>query len=227
MLTLIVQPALLLAENESATEENAAKLESLKMKLSETQKDMAHAVSEQSLLQNELKQTEIEAGKVAGKLKQIQGKLVLQQDKLAQLQQQQQQQQAYLTAQKDSLSRQIRSAYMTGRSDYIKLLLNQEDPATAGRVMAYYDYHNRARSEKIMTAMAQLETLYELQQSIQEESQLLSELKQTEDVRLEEFTRSREMRESILLKLERYISDKGSELETITTQVEALEKTVE
>ena len=47
------------------------------------------------------------------------------------------------------LAKDLRSAYLMGRQEQIKLMLNQEDPATFSRVLAYHGYFTRSRSERI------------------------------------------------------------------------------
>src|SRR5262245_37991814 len=48
-----------------------------------------------------------------------------------------------------ALAGQLRAAYQIGREEPLKLLLNQQDPARAGRMFVYYSYFGRARAEQI------------------------------------------------------------------------------
>lgn len=50
----------------------------------------------------------------------------------------------------------LRSAYRTGQQEYLKLLLNQEDPALASRTLAYYRYFSEARRDRITAFNATL-----------------------------------------------------------------------
>ncbi|MCG8371790.1 MAG: peptidase M23, partial [Proteobacteria bacterium] len=52
----------------------------------------------------------------------------------------------HLDRESEALAAQLRTAYMSGRQEKIKLLLNQRDPATLGRLMAYYRYLNDYRA---------------------------------------------------------------------------------
>ena len=56
---------------------------------------------------------------------------------------------AHLDTESEALAAQVRAAYMSGSQEKIKLLLNQRDPATLGRLMAYYRYLNDYRAENI------------------------------------------------------------------------------
>jgi septal ring factor EnvC (AmiA/AmiB activator) len=54
-----------------------------------------------------------------------------------------------LAEQRAALASQLRTAYMGGREEQVKVLLSQEDPAAFGRMMIYYAYLGRARAGKI------------------------------------------------------------------------------
>src|SRR5262249_35724906 len=45
-----------------------------------------------------------------------------------------------IAAERESLAGELRLAYMNGRGEQLKLLLNQQDPVRMGRLMAYYGY---------------------------------------------------------------------------------------
>ena len=71
--------------------------------------------------------------------------------------------------------------YRTGRNDYIKLLLNQEDPALFGRTLAYHDYYNRARIKRIEVISIAQEQLKALQEKIRNETGQLVSLRSDKD----------------------------------------------
>ena len=54
-----------------------------------------------------------------------------------------------LDGERGALAGELRAAYVNGREEELKLLLNQEDPATFGRMLQYYGYFGRARAERI------------------------------------------------------------------------------
>ncbi|MGI9321984.1 MAG: murein hydrolase activator EnvC family protein, partial [Pseudomonadales bacterium] len=62
-------------------------------------------------------------------------------------------QQAALTDAKQEqqahLAQQLRAAYKAGNQEYLKVLLNQEDPHEISRMLKYYDYFNLARAVQI------------------------------------------------------------------------------
>ena len=54
-----------------------------------------------------------------------------------------------LLAERAALGQQVRAAYMIGRQEELKLLLNQSNPASLGRTLAYYGYFAQQRGSKI------------------------------------------------------------------------------
>ena len=67
------------------------------------------------------------------------------------------------------LSEQIRSAYSMGHQQNLKMLLNQQDPAQAGRAHEYFNYLNRARQQQINLFL----------ETFQQKKRAEAELKQT------------------------------------------------
>ncbi len=52
-----------------------------------------------------------------------------------------------LDGERAELAGELRTAYVNGREEQLKLLLNQEDPSNFGRMLAYYGYFGRARAD--------------------------------------------------------------------------------
>ena len=78
-----------------------------------------------------------------------------------------------LIAQQQLLAGQLQASYAIGRQEFIKLLLNQQNPATISRVMSYYDYFNTARSQQIDEVNALLLAISDDQQQISFTNQAL------------------------------------------------------
>ncbi len=116
---------------------------------------------------------------------------------------------------KAALARQLRLAYMSGHSERLKLLLNQEDPVRIGRVLRYHEYFGRARSIRISRAAAKLEELDVLKRTIKLESANLAELKAETDSRLQQFQTAREERATIVATLQSRIVEQRGILEKL------------
>ena len=71
------------------------------------------------------------------------------------------------------LSGQIRSAYLMGHKEKLKLLLNQQDAGLSGRMMIYYNYLNKARVTKLTEINKAVQKLDQLTKDKTQESGLL------------------------------------------------------
>jgi murein hydrolase activator len=67
-----------------------------------------------------------------------------------------------ITAQRAALATQVRAAYMIGRQEELKLLLNQDSPAAMGRNLTYYRYFAEQRTAKIAVIQDDLQRLQQL-----------------------------------------------------------------
>ncbi len=118
-----------------------------------------------------------------------------------------------LADEQGALGEQIRMSYMTGRQELLKLLLSQEDPADFGRMLVYYDYLNRHRSERISAVALELTRLDEL---ATESVAVVTELEQLRASQLAEsqaLDRQRAERETLLAELNVAIDSSGSRIE--------------
>lgn len=81
-----------------------------------------------------------------------------------------------LQSERASLAGQVRAAYMIGRHEELKLLLNQSNPATLGRTMTYYGYFAEQRSRKIHAIQDDEAHLQQLVAQIEQQTQELQKL---------------------------------------------------
>ncbi len=125
----------------------------------------------------------------------------------------------------DQLGEQLKSSYRMAGQSRMKLILNQDDPARLGRMLAYYDYLNRAQVEKISGLKDALTTLDNMQQSIDLELARIDRVQAEQRAILAELDRQRSERGLLLARLAGQIdSDEArlSELEQNQRDLEAL-----
>ncbi|MCF6353802.1 MAG: peptidoglycan DD-metalloendopeptidase family protein [Candidatus Polarisedimenticolaceae bacterium] len=204
----ITVPALIAAPLDTKKEE----LQQVQGRISDLQTALKSARNQQSELNKKLQAVEQKIGDQARRLRVLGDSLNRQKQQLQQLQQRRSAQEQELDAHRSLLSQQIRTAYAMGRQERIKIMLNQQDPATISRVMAYYDYFNRARAE-------QLQLIEELISGLQEtEADLISETRRLEDLQTKELQQQTELKQTQLARYEvikalsAEISSKGQEL---------------
>jgi murein hydrolase activator len=202
----------------AADDSNAAKateLENLRNRIKDVETRIKGARDEAEKLQKELRENEITTAETLTRLHDFELSISKKHAELEEFMFEQAEHEAALTQEKEKLTHQIRSAYQIGRNDYIKLILNQEDPALVGRALAYYDYHNRARSERIEQVKQTLVNLAQIQASIQEETANLESLKSEHETKLSDFHQYRATRRDIITRLHKYIEEQGVELHTL------------
>jgi murein hydrolase activator len=190
-------------------------LESVQSKIADVKSDLDQARTESEKLQEELRVTEIIIGKESLKLKGLEEQIQKRYERLIQLNNIIKVHEQSLEIERQYLFSQLRSAYMNGRNDYLKLLLNQEDPTKIGRVLAYHDYYIRARTRSINSINDKVNLVDQLKTSIQTETESLEKLKQRQLEKKEELLAYRESRNLILGRLQDDIRIKGEELKSL------------
>ncbi|MFN4292042.1 MAG: murein hydrolase activator EnvC family protein [Permianibacter sp.] len=80
-----------------------------------------------------------------------------------------------------ALKKQLRAAFMSGEQEYLKLLLNQQDPARFGRVMSYYRYLSEARAEQLKTLAWAMGRLVSVEEKITGEIAALRTLEKNQE----------------------------------------------
>jgi septal ring factor EnvC (AmiA/AmiB activator) len=199
----------------TSPDEKSSELESVRSRIADVQSDLDSAKSESGQLEKELLETEISISELSLRLKQVDEEIQKRKKRMDQLNRTIAEHEKALELERAYLSRQIRAAFMDGRSDYLKLLLNQEDPAKVGRVLAYYDYYNRARIHSINTIRNKVATINELNTMLGSETEQLEELKERQISRNEQLVAFRESRKGILERLEQDISEKDRQLKIL------------
>jgi septal ring factor EnvC (AmiA/AmiB activator) len=128
-----------------------------------------------------------------------------------------------LTAERDALAGQLRSAYVGGRDEQLKVLLNAGDPALLGRMLVYYSYLGRARADRIRAINERAERLEALDEALAAESARLAAL---EDERRREATAydaARAERQRALGELQARIASHSAELRELKANAASLE----
>ncbi|HEV2443183.1 MAG TPA: peptidoglycan DD-metalloendopeptidase family protein [Steroidobacteraceae bacterium] len=111
---------------------------------------------------------------------------------------QKRQKEADLAGNRGILAGQLRAAYLIGRQEPLKLLLNQGDPAQAGRMFVYYSYFGRARALKIQAIEADLQRIGQLDDQLQQQDAKLAGLQQAQQTQVSALEQARAQRMQVL-----------------------------
>ena len=133
---------------------------------------------------------------------------------------------AALDSERAVLASQVRTEYMLGRSDEMRLLLNQTNPAEVGRTLTYYGYFARARAAKIGEIAAQETRLQDLVAGIDRETLELKSLRNDANRQVADLEQARHERGTALLALAERVQSGHEELARLQKQEQAVEALV-
>lgn len=173
VLALFLSPIAYSAQDQQQAEQE---LQELKQVINQLQKQLAENRSQQTDTEKAIQAIDVKLSAVSKELRETQTKISNNKKELNQLQKQKTEKNILKEKQRKQLSSQLRSAYIAGQEEYIKLLLNQEDPAKVSRMLQYYRYLNQARIRDIEALQKTLEELQLVEEKINATTLQLTEL---------------------------------------------------
>ena len=201
-------------------------LDALKAKLSKVQEDREQDLKRRDAVQLDLRRTERIIADLGKQVSDLEAQLRNAQGRLLELQQQQSAHQAQLDTQKAALAQQIQAAFMEGRDSQLKLLLDAQDPASVGRLLAYYDYLNRARIARIDAVRKQLDALNVLDAQIQDQLASLKDLRDDRARKLTELEQERGERKQVLTRIDSTIRSRDTQIAHLKSDRDSMQALV-
>jgi septal ring factor EnvC (AmiA/AmiB activator) len=131
-----------------------------------------------------------------------------------------------LQAERAALGQQVRAAYMIGRQEQLKLLLNQSNPASLGRTLTYYRYFAQERSGKIDTIQSQVIRLEQLVAEIDRQSAQLKALADDASREMAGLEHARAERAAALAALTKQVASGNQEMAGLKREEQAVESLV-
>jgi septal ring factor EnvC (AmiA/AmiB activator) len=198
-------------------------LKALQLKIQTMRQDLKKDQASLTRQEQALQQTEIEIGKVTKKISTLETSIDEKQSKIDELHLKRIDRLQAVNQQRKLLQGQIRASYATGRQEYLKILLNQEDPAAMGRTLTYYDYFNRARTSEIDKLNQIISEIELIKAEVQEQQQQLAtimekRLEERSDLNQRQFERQR-----ILKQLKQQLISKDQQLVKLLKSEEELQ----
>jgi len=201
-------------------------LEQVRERISELKKSMDSSAAARDRLTKELQNAEVAIAEKRIRLKELQRERDYSTRRKAELDTQLAAREAQLDGESKELADQVRAAYMSGSQERIKLLLNQRDPATLGRLIAYYGYLNDYRADNIEKVTAAIRELAKLRSEVAAEEARLSDIAKTRYAELAELGKAQEKRQGLLTSLKGKIADEGREVERLAAQEKDLSRLI-
>jgi septal ring factor EnvC (AmiA/AmiB activator) len=221
--TGLVTPAAA-AQPETDARKTEAELESVKAEIERVARQVGDEQVQRDKLASELRSAEISVGKARqgldgvrrGRAECAARRTVLAAEKRSR--------ENDLLQNRGALAGQLRAAYLIGREEQLKLLLNQEDPARAGRMFVYYSYFGRARAGQIQGIESDVQAIAAVDEQLQAQDAKLAELEKQQRADLSDLEQARAKRSVVLASLTAESNSHAQNLERLKSQQGGLEK---
>jgi len=217
-----------LRSQQSSKDETAKQeLVQLKGKIKSLQTSLSKTRKKQSTALKQLRRAEKKIATASKILRATLLQLKKKQRELTKLHSQQEKLESNKSIQKKALAEQLRSAYINGKQEYLKLLLNQKDPEKLGRMLVYFDYMNKARSEQVNALQTTLNDLNNIDNKIRTEIQKLNLLKRSKLSETKQLVKLQTKRQSLVATLSREIVFKSDELTELEINAQELQQLID
>ena len=209
---------------ESDAQKAESELQSVKSEIDRITRQVSGEQVERDRLTRELRSAEVSVGKARESLESVRHERAERAARRAAAAAEKRDAQATIAKGRAALTGQLRAAYLIGHGEPLKLLLNQKDPARAGRMFVYYSYFGRERAEEIHAIEASVTHLDELDSELSAQDQKLAELEKQQRTQLTEVEQARSHRTVVLANLEAESHTRAQSLEKLRSQQAGLEK---
>ncbi|MES2821870.1 MAG: murein hydrolase activator EnvC [Pseudomonadota bacterium] len=200
-----------LADERAQTQQE---LEAARADVAELKKLLEKIQQEKTGIQKELRKTETDMGQLQKQVDGLQRELNDSEKEIQRLDGEKKSLEGARLEQQRLIGIQARAAYQSGRQEYLKLLLNQQNPEQFARTLTYYDYLSQARLEQLSTFNETLRQLANVEDAIAlQQAQLLVQ-KSGLDERREQLAQVRKERQTALAALNKEFSDRDRKLKT-------------
>lgn len=215
------------ANQDSDSKQRAAELERLRNRIERLQKGLNKTIDHRDNEREELRKLDVEIGVLVRTLRDLDRRLRGQSARLETLREQQRSARSQLQQQHDTLAQQIRATFAMGRQEYVKLLLNQDDPTAVSRVLTYYQYLGRARAQHIAGTRVVLDKLRNLKEGVEQQQRELQALHTAKVQRKQALEAAHEKRSKVVAMLGRRVHDQTEEIARLRADEQRLQRLLE
>jgi septal ring factor EnvC (AmiA/AmiB activator) len=207
--------------------EQQAKLQQLRQHIQSAKQELTRMFGQRDTEQQALEKTEKEIGSIAASTRKLERQATEAHDKILDLNRQRDREQENLHAMRSTLALELRAAYMAGRQERIKLLLNQEDPVSLGRMLVYHGYLTRARAARMQAMRSTLARLDDIEQALLRQQAEIDRLQAVQRENASRLAAEQEKRRELLAGIQAGLKEKSAELSALEKDEQRLQQLVQ
>jgi septal ring factor EnvC (AmiA/AmiB activator) len=215
-----------IAEEDGLAKVKERELERVRERISELKGRMDDRAAERDRITAELQAAEVLIAEQRIQLAEFERQKAISENRITELETRVRAREAELGRETDLLAAQVRAAYTNGRQERIKLLLNQQDPASLGRMMAYYRYLSEHRGHNIDAVNEHLSELASLHGEAAGERDRLATLARARQAELARLDKAQGQRKDLLLSLKAKMQEEGTEIERLAAEEKDLTRLI-
>jgi septal ring factor EnvC (AmiA/AmiB activator) len=203
-----------------------AKLAAVRARIAELTNRMGTQLAQRDSLSARVRETELVIAAKRQRVEELHASEALAERRRTELRAEQARNQNALQSERASLAGQAQAAYMIGRQEELKLLLNQSNPASLGRTLAYYGYFAEQRSRNIKTIEEDETRLQQLVAQIDQQTQQLQALENDTTKEIAGLQQARAERAVAVSALTKKLATGNQELGNLKREEQAVETLV-
>jgi len=208
------------------SEQAQAKLAAVRARIAALTNRLGDELKERDALSSRLRAAELVITAKRRRLESLRAEKIAAERRRTELRGEQAAAQNALQAERTALGEQVRAAYMIGRQEELKLLLNQSNPASLGRTLAYYGYFAEQRGSKIEVIQGRELKLQQLVAEIDQQGAQLRTLESEASSEMAAVENARAERADAVAALSKQVANGNQELANLKREEQAVESLV-
>ena len=208
------------------TAQAKAKLAAVRARITELTNRMGSQLAQRDSMSARVRETELVIAAKRQRVEELHAAQAVAERRRSELRAEQSRNQNALQSERASLASQALAAYMIGRQEELKLLLNQSNPASLGRTLAYYRYFAEQRIQKIRSIEDDEKRLQQLVVDIEQQTRELQTLEDDASKEIAGLQHARADRAVAVAALTKKLASGNQELGNLRREEQAVETLV-
>ncbi len=205
-------------------EATVKELDAIQDRIRGLEKEISRAASARPTAGKALKQAELIEADARLALRDVRRQLAAGRAREKQLRAEISRAEAELGEHRKALEWQLRLAYATGREEWLRLALTQQDPVALSRRIVYYGYITRQRSTLLQQVQEQIASLEIAAADLRQQLAALDDLGRRQEARMKEVSAARLVRARAVQTIERDLGSRQEKLDHLRSEARGLEQ---